>query len=371
MNAIVGLASLMENDLQNPGKLQGYIDKLKTASWHLLNLINEILDMSKIESGKATLNIQPFRMAEQIAQVDSVIRQQAVLRDQQFTVQVHDLLHENVEGDATRLRQVLLNILSNAVKYTGHGGSISLNVEEILRSGHYARYKFTVTDNGIGMSEAFQKHIYESFSRAENSVTNKVQGTGLGMAITKNIVDMMGGVITLQSQLGKGTRFEVVLDFKICEETAQAAPAVCPAPAQDSPSLHGMRFLCAEDNEINAEILQSLLEMRGASCTICRDGAEVVEKFRTVAPGEYDAILMDVQMPGMDGYEATRMIRSGANPLGRTIPIIAMTANAFAEDVKKSLDAGMNAHLSKPVDLNALEQTLQRFRYEPSAEQPQ
>lgn len=371
MNAIVGLASLMENDLQNPGKLQGYIDKLKTASRHLLNLINEILDMSKIESGKATLNIQPFRMAEQIAQVDSVIRQQAVLRDQQFTVQVHDLLHENVEGDATRLRQVLLNILSNAVKYTGHGGSISLNVEEILRSGHYARYKFTVTDNGIGMSEAFQKHIYESFSRAENSVTNKVQGTGLGMAITKNIVDMMGGVITLQSQLGKGTRFEVVLDFKICEETVQAAPAVCPAPAQDSPSLHGMRFLCAEDNEINAEILQSLLEMQGASCTICRDGVEVVEKFRTVAPGEYDAILMDVQMPGMDGYEATRTIRSGANPLGRTIPIIAMTANAFAEDVKKSLDVGMNAHLSKPVDLNALEQTLQRFRYEPSAEQPQ
>ena len=202
-------------------------------------------------------------------------------------------------------------------------------------------------------------------------MTNKVQGTGLGLAITKNIVDMMGGVITLQSQLGKGTRFEVVLDFKICEETVQAAPAVCPAPAQDSPSLHGMRFLCAEDNEINAEILQSLLEMRGASCTICRDGVEVVEKFRTVAPGEYDAILMDVQMPGMDGYEATRMIRSGANPLGRTIPIIAMTANAFAEDVKKSLDAGMNAHLSKPVDLNALEQTLQRFRYEPSAEQPQ
>lgn len=170
---------------------------------------------------------------------------QRELRDQQFTVQVHDLLHENVEGDATRLRQVLLNILSNAVKYTGHGGSISLNVEEILRSGHYARYKFTVTDNGIGMSEAFQKHIYESFSRAENSVTNKVQGTGLGMAITKNIVDMMGGVITLQSQLGKGTRFEVVLDFKICEETVQAAPAVCPAPAQDSPSLHGMRFLCS------------------------------------------------------------------------------------------------------------------------------
>ena len=204
------------------------------------------------------------------------------------------------------------------------------------------------------MSEAFQKHIYESFSRAENSVTNKVQGTGLGMAITKNIVDMMGGVITLQSQLGKGTRFEVVLDFKICEETVQAAPAVCPAPAQDSPSLHGMRFLCAEDNEINAEILQSLLEMRGASCTICRDGVEVVEKFRTVAPGEYDAILMDVQMPLMDGGEAARQIRALPDPALAKIPILAMTANAFEEDRKSALECGMNGFLSKPINIEEL-----------------
>ena len=369
MNAIVGLASLMENDLQNPGKLQGYIDKLKTASRHLLNLINEILDMSKIESGKATLNIQPFRMAEQIAQVDSVIRQQAVLRDQQFTVQIHDLLHENVEGDATRLRQVLLNILSNAVKYTGHGGSISLDVEEILRSGHYARYKFTVTDNGIGMSEAFQKHIYESFSRAENSVTNKVQGTGLGMAITKSIVDLMGGSIGVESATGKGTRFEVVLEFPIDAEAdhAQQVQAL-PEEEEETSPLSGMKFLCAEDNAINAEILEMLLESKGASCTICSNGQEIVDAFASVRPGEYDMILMDVQMPVMDGLEATRRIRNGENPLGRTIPILAMTANAFLEDMQKSKEAGMDEHLSKPVDISALEQTVKRFRVIPPPE---
>ena len=370
MNAIIGITTLMKNELHQPEKLAEHLGKLENSGQLLLGIINDILDMSRIESGKTTLNVEKMNLPQQISQLDSIIRQQAGQRRQTFTVNTH-LQHENVLADPNRLNQVLMNILSNAVKYTPTGGHIRFEVDELPRNEHYARYRFVVQDDGIGMSEAYQKTLFDPFTREERSGTNKVQGTGLGMAITKNIVDMMGGVITLQSQLGKGTRFEVVLDFKICEETVQAAPAVCPAPAQDSPSLHGMRFLCAEDNEINAEILQSLLEMRGASCTICRDGVEVVEKFRTVAPGEYDAILMDVQMPGMDGYEATRMIRSGANPLGRTIPIIAMTANAFAEDVKKSLDAGMNAHLSKPVDLNALEQTLQRFRYEPSAEQPQ
>ena len=370
MNAIVGLTTLMENELDQPEKLAEHLHKLESSGQLLLGIINNILDMSRIESGKTTLSVEPMHLSQQLDQLSTMIRAQASEKAQTFTVSTH-LRHENLLADPTRLNQVLMNILSNAVKYTPRGGHIRFEVEELPRNEHYAKYRFVVQDDGIGMSKAYQKTLFDPFTREERSGTNRVQGTGLGMAITKNIVDMMGGVITLQSQLGKGTRFEVVLDFKICEETVQAAPAVCPAPAQDSPSLHGMRFLCAEDNEINAEILQSLLEMQGASCTICRDGVEVVEKFRTVAPGEYDAILMDVQMPGMDGYEATRTIRSGANPLGRTIPIIAMTANAFAEDVKKSLDVGMNAHLSKPVDLNALEQTLQRFRYEPSAEQPQ
>ena len=201
--------------------------------------------------------------------------------------------------------------------------------------------------------------MYEPFARAESSVTNKVQGTGLGMAITKSIVDMMGGSILLTSELGKGSCFEVLLEFKVNEE---AEKAVEKQQEQEKFSLKGMRFLCAEDNKLNAEILEAILQMKGASCSICHDGEEIVERFRTVQPDEFDVILMDIQMPKMNGYEATSAIRNGANPLGRTIPIIAMTANAFADDVQKSYDAGMNAHLSKPVDIAVLEQTLRRFR---------
>lgn len=481
MNAIIGLTSLMENDLYNPEKLHGYLGKLESTSQHLLNLINEILDMNKIESGKVTLHSEPFTIADQVAQLENVIRPQVKARKQTFTIQIHKLRHEHIEGDSTRLQQVLLNILSNAVKYTDNGGKISLDIEEMPREGHYARYRFTITDNGIGMSEEFQKHIYESFTRAENSMTNKVQGTGLGMAITKSIVDMMGGSISLTSELGKGSCFEVVLEFKIDEKAEQAVKKMnllllrCSdesltrirdategrpvtiqrttspqetnkllqeqtydvilvpylyygnglktavqhlrrlageetillgtAPVQrddaldamtdselegfvpmpfflsnleeevarvrkqrtsgkqkTSELLKGMKFLCAEDNELNAEILQAMLEMHGASCTICCDGQEITEKFRTVQPGEYDAILMDIQMPRMNGYEAARAIRNGENPLGKIIPIIAMTANAFSEDVQKSYEAGMDEHLSKPVNINVLELTLRRFR---------
>ena len=485
MNAIVGLISLMENDLHDTEKVQEYLTKLKASSNHLLNLINEILDMNKIEAGKATLHSEPFKMAEQVAQIEDVIRPQAKAKEQQFTIRTQNVRHENLEGDATRLQQILLNILSNAVKYTDNGGHIELDIEEVPRDGHYARYKFTITDNGIGMSEEFQKHIYESFVRAENSVTNRVQGTGLGMAITKSIVDMMGGAISLESELGKGSRFEVMLEFKIdaeadkavqtnsllflrCpdveferiqattenspvkvyrtsspEETAQLLQknhydvifmpqriygdglkaavqkvrllagedtillSIAPMPRdeamdaisgsgldgfitlpfflsnmeaevarvkerrssdaqqEDKSVLVGMNFLCAEDNELNSEILQAMLEVQDASCTICHNGAEIVERFKTVKPGEFDAILMDVQMPIMDGHEATRAIRNGENPLGKSIPIIAMTANAFSEDVQQSYDAGMDAHLSKPINMEVLEKTLRQFRRTP------
>lgn len=360
MNAIVGLTQLMDDDLQAPEKLHDYLDKLKASSHHLLNLINDILDMNKIESGKTTINVVPFSLNEQVAQLESVIRPQAREREQEFTVTTHNLQHEYVLGDATKLQQVLQNLLSNAVKYTDEGGKIALDIEEMPRSGHYARYKFTVKDNGMGMSKEFQEHVYEPFARAESSLTNKVQGTGLGMAITKSIVDMMGGSILLTSKLGEGTCFEVMLEFKVNEEAEKAAEKQ--QHEQEKFSLQGMRFLCAEDNKLNAEILEAILQMKGASCYICRNGEEIVERFKAVQPGEFDAILMDIQMPKMNGYEATSAIRKGANPLGRTIPIIAMTANAFAEDVQKSYDAGMDAHLSKPVDIAVLEQTLKRFR---------
>lgn len=216
MNAIIGLTNLMQHDLNNPEKLQAYIDKLHTSSEHLLGLINDVLDMSKIESGAVTLRMDEVNLAEQIEQIEAIIRPQTRQRGQHFIVRASQIHHENFIGDATRLRQVLLNILSNAVKYTQQGGEISLDVREVSRSGHsYVKYAFVVKDNGIGMTEEFQKHLFDVFTRAEDSVTNKVQGTGLGMAISKSIVDMMGGVINVESAPGEGSRFEVLLEFKV------------------------------------------------------------------------------------------------------------------------------------------------------------
>ena len=365
MNAIVGLTTLMENELDQPEKLADHLDKLETSGRLLLSIINDILDMSRIESGKTTLNVEKMNLPQQVSQLDSVIRQQAGQRRQTFTVNTL-VQHENLLADPTRLNQVLMNILSNSVKYTPTGGHIRLEVEELTHTEHYAKYRFVVQDDGIGMSEAYQKTLFDPFTREERSGTNRVQGTGLGMAITKNIVDLMGGSISVESATGKGTRFEVVLEFPIDAE-ADAAPKAqaLPEEPEDVSPLCGMNFLCAEDNAINAEILELLLESKGAHCKIYPNGQELVDAFVRVKPGEYDMILMDVQMPVMDGLEATRRIRSSENPLGRVIPILAMTANAFLEDMQKSKEAGMDEHLSKPVDIDALEQTVKRFRVTP------
>ena len=365
MNAIIGITTLMKNELHEPEKLAEHLGKLETSGQLLLGIINDILDMSRIESGKTTLNVEKMNLPRQISQLDSVIRQQAGQRRQTFTVETH-VQHENVLGDPNRLKQVLMNILSNAVKYTPRGGHIRFEVDELPRNEHYAKYRFVVQDDGIGMSEAYQKTLFDPFTREERSGTNRVQGTGLGMAITKNIVDLMGGSISVESATGKGTRFEVVLEFPIDAEADTVQETQVPPEEEENASpLSGMKFLCAEDNAINAEILEMLLEANGASCTICSNGQEIVDAFTSVKPGDYDMILMDVQMPVMDGLEATRRIRSGENPLGRTIPILAMTANAFLEDMQKSKDAGMDEHLSKPVDISALEQTVKRFRVTP------
>ena len=365
MNAIIGITTLMKNELHQPEKLAEHLGKLESSGQLLLGIINDILDMSRIESGKTTLNVEKMNLPQQVSQLDSIIRQQAGQRCQTFTVNTH-LQHENVLADPNRLNQVLMNILSNAVKYTPKGGHIRLEVEELPRNEHFARYRFVVQDDGIGMSEEFQKTLFDPFTREEKSGTNKVQGTGLGMAITKSIVDLMGGSISVESAPGRGTRFEVVLEFPIDtgSDHAQKVQAL-PEEAEETSPLSGMKFLCAEDNAINAEILEMLLESKGASCTVCSNGQEIVDAFASVKPGEYDMILMDVQMPVMDGLEATRRIRNGENPLGRIIPILAMTANAFLEDMQKSKEAGMDEHLSKPVDIAALEQTVKRFRVTP------
>ena len=365
MNAIIGITTLMKNELHEPEKLAEHLGKLETSGQLLLGIINDILDMSRIESGKTTLNVEKMNLPRQISQLDSVIRQQAGQRRQTLTVETH-VKHENVLGDPNRLKQVLMNILSNAVKYTPNGGHVRLEIDELTHTEHYTKYRFVVQDNGIGMSEEFQKTLFEPFAREEKSGTNKVQGTGLGMAITKSIVDLMGGTIHVESTTGKDTRFEVVLEFPIDAEADTVQETQVPPEEEETASpLSGMKFLCAEDNAINAEILEMLLEANGASCTICSNGQEIVDAFASVKPGDYDMILMDVQMPVMDGLEATRRIRSSENPLGKTIPILAMTANAFLEDMQKSREAGMDEHLSKPVDISALEQTVKRFRVTP------
>ena len=365
MNAIIGITTLMKNELHEPDKLAEHLEKLESSGRLLLGIINDILDMSRIESGKTTLNIEQMDLLQQIEQVESVISEQAHQRNQEFRVVTASVQHEHVLADPNRLNQILMNILSNSVKYTPAGGHIRLEVEELPRDAHYAKYKFIVQDDGIGMSDAYLKTIFDPFTREEKSGTNHVQGTGLGMAITKSVVNLMGGVISVESAPGQGSRFEVMLEFPIDTEAALVQrPETDDVPADNS-LLCGMKFLCAEDNEINSEILQMLLESKGATCTIYPDGQQIVDAFAKVKPGDYDMILMDVQMPVMDGLEATRRIRSSENPLGKTIPILAMTANAFLEDMQKSKEAGMDEHLSKPVDIAMLEQVVRRFRITP------
>ena len=364
MNAIVGITMLMEHEEGLSDQLHNYIHKVQISSRHLLGLINDILDMSKIESKEVKLNLESVCLTEQIGQVDSIIRSQTKEKGQKFELCVQELTHTYVICDGVRLRQILLNLLSNAVKYTPNEGRIVFEVSEHpCETSGYASYRFVVEDTGYGMTKEFVQHIFEPFTRAENSVTNKIQGTGLGMAITKNIVDLMGGTICVKSKKEQGSRFEVTLNLKIDQVREKRAQKKCEALSLEEKStkgdfLKGKCFLCAEDNLLNAEILESILQMYGASCTIYHNGAELTDTFSEVSEGQYDAILMDVQMPVMNGLEAASAIRNGANPLGKTIPIIAMTANAFSEDVLQCLEAGMDAHLAKPMDISKLEDIL-------------
>ncbi len=498
MNAIVGFSVLLEKDADHADKVREYTRKIMASSHHLLSLINDVLDMSKIESGKTSLNVDRFSLPELLEELSIILMPQAHAKKQTFEIHVQGTPPEQLLGDKLRLNQILINLLSNAVKYTPDGGRIDFTVSELSQAQtaqQYVKLRFTVKDNGIGMSEEFQKHVFAPFSREISSVTNKIQGTGLGMAITKNLVDLMGGIIQVESAPGQGSTFTVELSFalpeqgdagswlsqkirrilvaddeeEIClsiselmrdagvdvswvtdgasaaeaaagahkkgedfdvilldwkmpgvdgveaarrirqqvredipilvltsydwsdiEEEARRAGinAFMPKPffvsafwqtleplyadlavgkedsaveTADRGAMEGRLFLVAEDNELNAEILTEMLDIEGARCELAVNGQEAVEMFERSAPGYYDMILMDVQMPVMNGYEATRRIRSGSHPEAKTIPIVAMTANTFAEDVRDAFAAGMDGHLAKPIDMDAVRSLVGRL----------
>ena len=363
MNAIIGITSLIRHDAGNKTKVIEYADKIDISSQHLLGIINDVLDMSKIEAGKTVFKYSDFSILDFMQELDTIFHSQIYEKQQTFTIIKENIQHEWVNGDQVHLMQIFSNLLSNAVKYTQEGGEIQFFVEECeTKSSVYAKYRFLVSDNGMGMSADFKDTIFDAFTRAESSLTNKIQGTGLGMAITKNLVEAMGGTIDVDSELGQGSCFEVLMDLKIAEDRTVALAAQEETDKQDGNILQGMRFLCAEDNELNAEILTELLKIEGAECTICENGEEILKAFEQSAPGDYDMILMDVQMPVMNGYEATKAIRRSSHKLAKTIPIIAMTANAFSEDIQHSLAAGMNAHVSKPVEMKVLEKTIRSIK---------
>ena len=492
MNAVLGFASLLAKDAENPEKVREYTKKIMASGQHLLSLINDILDVSKIESGKVVLAIEEFTLNDLVSSVDAIIRPMANAKEQTFSIEVTNIEHEYLQGDETRINQILINLLSNAVKYTPQGGNIWFRIIGLKqRSSQYEHIRIEVEDDGYGMTKEYLKTIFDAFTRAENSTTNKVQGTGLGMAITKNIVELMGGTIDVFSEVNQGSLFRVDLELSIPQEqkykrfweesgiarvmavsgsaeggkniqmlmkdvgitvhtafdreeamcliadcssrqegydavlldwdtpernavriaeeirkilpetvpilflTAQGPEgvedalrmkntgvlskpffvsafqekisqmaaekdgAVLQEPAEHD-NLEGMHFLAAEDNEINAEILREILSIEGADCEIVENGKLAVERFEAAAEGTFDAILMDVQMPVMNGYDATRAIRALKREDAKEIPIIAMTANAFAEDEKEALAAGMNIHLAKPIDIALLRKVIKQ-----------
>lgn len=396
MNVIIGMLQIAQGNVEDADKMRRSLGKIGAASDHLLSLINDVLDISKIENGKMTLASEPFRLSDLVEEITSALRPQCEQSNQTFLVEVSDGVDDVLVGDSVRMRQLLINLLTNALKYTPEGGCIRLVVS--ASSGAVMGYRqitFIVADDGIGMSKEFQEHLFEPFVMEGRS---RAQGTGLGMPIVKNIVSMMGGFIFVESAIGKGTTFKVVINLRVALETEREAfeeregtaaehgfpAAIVPyglsgmagerkdkaiaAPTPPTPSqvseateLEGLRVLIAEDNELNAEIACELLSGAGLIVDRASDGQEACDLFDASALGFYDAVLMDVQMPIMNGYDATRCIRDLDRSDALAVPIIAMSANAFSEDVNASLKSGMNAHLSKPIDMRLVLSTIAKY----------
>lgn len=355
MNAIIGFTDLLGENLGDEKKARDYIGKIKSSSDYLLSLINNVLEMARIESGRSDLDERDISVEKSLDAVYWIFEAQMKEKHIDFIWDVN-VKHNNIKCDVVKLKEILMNIINNAYKYSLPGDSVAVRIEEIPcdRDG-YARIQTTVKDTGIGMSEEFLEHIFEDFTRAQTSTESGQFGTGLGMAIVKKIVDLMGGTIDVQSKQGIGTTFTVTLEHKIAEIAAENREVV---KSTEDYSFRGKRILLVEDNDLNAEIAQTILAGTGMTVDRACDGIQCVDVLKGSEPGYYDMVLMDIQMPNMDGYEATRIIRQFEDKRLSEIPIIAMTANAFAEDRKQAFDAGMNGHIAKPINAEDLKMTL-------------
>ena len=363
MNAIIGFATLALDDIRDGKKVEDYLSKILSSSKHLLGLINDILDMSRIESGKVVLEEQETDLVTTLQELQSIMEGQAKERKLKLHVDYSNLRDRHVYCDKTRLNQVMFNLLANAVKFTSEGGSIWLTMSQLEPTYEVedrAIYEIRVKDTGIGIGKEFIKHIFEPFERERTSTVSKIQGTGLGMAITKNIVDMMGGTIEVESQKGVGTEFIIRLELRLQAETGAANEdgAKQHSHAEGVAEFAGKRLLLAEDNELNREIACMLLSKYGFVIDTAENGQEAVDLVAASAPDYYDLVLMDIQMPVMDGHEATRRIRNLEDKELAKVPVVAMTANAFDEDRKAAKECGMNGFISKPINMQEVVQAL-------------
>ena len=361
MNAIIGFTTLANDRVEDTEAVRDYLRKISVSSDHLLSLINNVLEMSRIESGQIELRDQECSLQEILSDVRTIVQADVASKNIKFVIDASDVVNEDLFCDRARLSQALLNVLSNALKFTPSGGTVSVRVRQLesVEEG-YALYEFKIRDTGIGMSREFREHLFEAFTRERTSTVSGIEGIGLGLPITKNIVDLMRGEITAESEEGKGSEFTITLPLRLgAVRRADTPPEPNGAPAKEL-SFSDRRVLLVEDNELNQEIAKTVLEEAGFAVDVADDGTVAVEKIRGAAPGQYDLILMDIQMPIMNGYEATRRIRALDSPLSG-IPIIALSANALEEDKRNSLESGMNSHMGKPFDVQQLLELLRSY----------
>jgi len=358
MNAIIGLTTIAEKNIGDTKSVSDNLHKIKLASNHLLTLINDILDISKVEHGNISLSPVRFSISDLAENLENMVLPMIRQKNIDFRFQKNNITQKYLYADQLRINQIFINILSNSIKYTPDNGQVYVDLsEEAGDKEEFIKLVYKVSDTGIGMSESFMKIMYEPFMRQTDSRINTIQGTGLGLAITKKMVDLMGGEIECQSKEGEGTTFTITLEIEASESENSAE-----TQEENNSDLTGMKILVAEDMDVNWEIISTLLEMYGIKCRRAENGKVAVDTLRNIQSGEFEAVFMDIQMPVMNGLDATREIRKLENPYAANIPIIAMTADAFSENVTECFEAGMNGHIAKPIDINNVVRELKKIR---------